>query len=161
MSRADGHGGPVPTAVEIDVVQLIADLLVVDRWRLGLSLPTPVRAVTNDQCTDLDQSPGAWFAAGSPVLVLLAVGPEGVTVAEPKVEWDGQTPVLRVRDSTHHEHSDIDGIEGSLQMAAAIRQARFDTCAECHELLPPEHLGGMDDAIVCHGCMTRNHGVVF
>jgi hypothetical protein len=147
--------------VDVDVAQLIADLLIVDRGRIEHSLTKPVRAAPNDQYTDLDPAAGAWFAAGSPVLVLLAVGPGGITVAEPKVEWDSQTPVLRVRDSTHHDHGDTAGIDEALQMAAAMRKARFDTCAECHELLPPEHLGGWDDSIVCHGCMTRNHGVVF
>ena len=144
-----------------DVLQLVADLLGLDEWRAEVLLPTPVHLRRNDHYTDLDPSAGAWFAAGSPVLVLFAIGPAGVTVAEPKVEWDVQTPVLRVRDRVRHGHGALDEIELAIQVARATREGRFLTCAECLEHLPPEHLGGMDDAIVCHGCMTRNHGVVF
>ena len=108
---------------------------------------------------DLPPSSGRWFRAGDPVEVLVAIGPQRLTVAEPRVDWDGPgTPVLRARDPllVHLEVA-----PATVARTVEHRRRRFRTCTDCEELLPPEHVDELDGATVCHGCMERNHGVVF
>ena len=108
---------------------------------------------------DLDPDAGRWFLAGDPLLMLVAIGVDGLTVAEPRIDWDGPgTPVLRAVDAVV---VDLTVARAAVARTVDQRRARFRTCVECERLLPPEHLGGMDGEILCHGCMTANHGVVF
>jgi len=141
-------------------VQLVADLLGLDRWDLERWLPGFVTSVDHSRGADLDRSAGAWFQVGRPLLALLAIGPTGVTLAVPRVEWQGPAdPVLRSEDQRHVPFGDLlaDLVPVHLDEVVRIRRSRFHTCVDCEQDKPPEWMEGD----LCHSCMERNHGVVF
>ena len=146
--------------MDVDLTQLLADLLGVDRTELEVGLPDGLYRPVSHQ---LPVAAGAWFAAGQPVEVAIAVGPRGVTVAVPKVEWHGHSPVLVAGSSEQQAFDDplMPWLLEAMVTARALRRIAFDACVDCGKENPPEWLGRMDEGPVCHRCMEQNHGVVF
>jgi len=75
----------------------LADLLGMDEQSVASLLLDPLqRRGHGHGFEELPEGLGPWFASGEPVMVLVAVSPNLVTVAEPKVTWQGQRPVVGV-----------------------------------------------------------------
>lgn len=108
--------------------------------------------------TDAIDAPGVWYECGDPSEVLIGVdGPE-VTVAEPKVTWLSQHPQLGLgRVHLRAAAPPPEVLARAIERASRRRRSTFRQCEICEETLPPESM--LD--LVCHGCASEHHGVVF
>jgi len=152
-------------------IELLGSLLVLDTVELAAHLPDPVEHFDVDEAFRSDREGDdrealdpalEWFAAGSPVLVLVGVGGGVCTVAQPVVTWMGHVPQLAMTQaesvSLDAEVATLAWIKREVARVTSARKALFRTCVDCGESNPPEWM--MNDGI-CQGCAERNHGVVF
>lgn len=142
----------------------LAAALGVDTQDLS-GLPSPVSAVAGGGGggADADLGLAVRFQCGEPALVLIEVDPVSVTVAEASIRWHSNYPLLEL-GRVHARFAlpvEAESLCSTVQAAATARQAAFGTCARCGRHLPSEHITDVDDEIVCHGCATKYHGVLF
>jgi hypothetical protein len=124
----------------------------------------------------------AWAAADYPDVFAEVRDGEGCwIVGTLETHWDGPahpSPVVRVRDVVPFGDADVELPELELApgilirpphapLAAAVERAEqarlrsFRHCVDCGELTAPEHGARLEGGFTCHGCMQRNHGIVF
>lgn len=158
--------GDMPATDPTEDLAALANALDLPAAVLAHVLPVPVHChwrPGDERREYLDLLPdGWWFCAGDPILVLVGVTSDGVTVAVPEVRWAGQTPVIDIGSSDVLSHKGspegrVAWLQDRIPAAIEIRRASFKICERCGEETPPEWM--LDDEI-CQSCGAAD-GVVF
>ena len=138
-----------------DATAVLAELLRNDVETLAQELGGPWFELAKDD------TEGVRFVNGVPAQVLIRLDPERVTVAQPKLIWQGRIPAF-VLGKTHLDapwdtNPSLADLAAAAASASTARRRTFRWCRYCRELHDP---GNLHERDVCMGCAEQFLGVV-
>ena len=94
--------------------------------------------------------------------IVVLVTPEAMELRLPTVEWAcgsyGPRATSKLWRRVEWQRLDPSKLPELLKAAKTARKRQYRTCQYCGERFPPEHRADRD---TCHGCASREHGVVY
>lgn len=118
---------------------------------------------------DNEEEDAPRFVTGSPREVAVEVTDDEVVIYLWAAKWtspyeieDAPKIVGRINLETHGPEADEAGFASALEhlvlAARTLRRMKFVTCQFCDGEIPSEH---QFDAQTCHGCASKEYGVVY